>query len=137
MQPPRHSARCKPFNHSSVTRLLHFVMHSHSLIDAALIYIKRFRISSPKTQHLHCDLINVLDDLVNLIFLGAYWVKDILWLRLLAMVGSLASIPYYLLQTEERPRLRRCDSRRGTPRDLHLQCERAARAGARVEHPTR
>jgi hypothetical protein len=45
-------------------------------------------------------LLNVLDDLVNLIFLGAYWVKDILWLRLLAMVGSLVSIPYYLLQTE-------------------------------------
>jgi hypothetical protein len=45
-------------------------------------------------------LLNVLDDVVNLIFLGAYWVKDILWLRLLAMVGSLVSIAYYLLQTE-------------------------------------
>jgi len=45
-------------------------------------------------------LLNVLDDVVNLIFLAAYWVKDILWLRLLAMVGSLVSIPYYLLQTE-------------------------------------
>jgi hypothetical protein len=37
----------------------------------------------------------------------------------------------------ERPRVRRCDSRRGTPRDLHLQCERGARAGARAGRPTR
>ena len=42
----------------------------------------------------------VLDDLANLIFIGAYWVKDILWLRLLSIVGSLVVIPYYLLQTE-------------------------------------
>jgi hypothetical protein len=35
--------------------------------------------------------LNVLDDLANLIFMGAYWVKDILWLRLLAIVGSLWS----------------------------------------------
>ncbi len=33
--------------------------------------------------------LNILDILSNLIFIGAYWVKDILWLRLLAMVGSL------------------------------------------------
>jgi hypothetical protein len=44
--------------------------------------------------------LNVLDNLSNLIFIGAYWVKDILWLRLLAMVGSLMIIPYYLLQAE-------------------------------------
>ena len=45
-------------------------------------------------------LINGLDNLANLIFVGAYWVKDILWLRLLAIVGSLVVIPYYLLQTD-------------------------------------
>jgi hypothetical protein len=45
-------------------------------------------------------LLNVLDDLVNLIFVGAYWVKDVLWLRLLCIVGSLMIIPYYLLQTK-------------------------------------
>ena len=44
--------------------------------------------------------LNVLDDVSNLIYVGAYWVKDILWLRLLAMVGSLLLIPYYLLQPE-------------------------------------
>jgi hypothetical protein len=37
---------------------------------------------------------------VNLIFVGAYWVKDVLWLRLLSIVGSLMIIPYYLLQTK-------------------------------------
>jgi Popeye protein conserved region len=44
--------------------------------------------------------LNVIDDLANLIFIGAYWVKDILWLRLLSIVGSLVVIPFYLLQTE-------------------------------------
>jgi hypothetical protein len=44
--------------------------------------------------------LNALDDLANLIFLGAYWVKDILWLRLLSIVGSLLIIPFCLLQTE-------------------------------------
>jgi hypothetical protein len=44
--------------------------------------------------------LNVIDDLANLIFVGAYWVKDILSLRLLSIVGSLVVIPYYLLQTE-------------------------------------
>ena len=44
--------------------------------------------------------LNVIDDLANLIFVGAYWVKDILWLRLLSIVGSLVVIPYYLLQTD-------------------------------------
>jgi hypothetical protein len=42
----------------------------------------------------------ILDDLANLIFIGAYWVKDILWLRLLSILGSLIVIPYYLLQAE-------------------------------------
>jgi hypothetical protein len=44
--------------------------------------------------------LNVLDHLVNLIFVGAYWVKDVLWLRLLSIIGSLMIIPYYLLQKE-------------------------------------
>jgi Popeye-like protein len=55
---------------------------------------------STPTRYGDLMFLNVLDDVVNLIFLGAYWVKDILWLRLLAIVGSLVSIPYYLLQTE-------------------------------------
>jgi hypothetical protein len=45
-------------------------------------------------------LLNVIDDLVNLIFVAAYWVKDVLWLRLLSIVSSLMIIPYYLLQTK-------------------------------------
>lgn len=36
----------------------------------------------------------------NLIFVAAYWVKDILWLRILAIVGSLVGLPYFLLQPE-------------------------------------
>lgn len=44
--------------------------------------------------------LNALADLSNLLFLAAYWAKDILWLRFLAMLGSLVIIPYYLLQTE-------------------------------------
>jgi hypothetical protein len=44
--------------------------------------------------------LNALDDLANLIFLGAYWVKDILWLRLLSIVGSLLIIPFYLYQKQ-------------------------------------
>jgi hypothetical protein len=44
--------------------------------------------------------LNVIDHLANLIFLGAYWVKDILWLRLLCIVGSLVVIPFYLLRPE-------------------------------------
>jgi hypothetical protein len=43
---------------------------------------------------------NIIDDLANLIFVGAYWVKDIFWLRLLSILGSLVVIPYYLLQSE-------------------------------------
>ena len=44
--------------------------------------------------------LNIIDDLANLIFVGAYWVKDILWLILLSIVGSLTVIPYYLLRTK-------------------------------------
>jgi CRP-like cAMP-binding protein len=44
--------------------------------------------------------LNALADLSNLLFIAAYWAKDILWLRFLAMLGSLVIIPYYLLQTE-------------------------------------
>jgi len=36
----------------------------------------------------------------NLIYVAAYWVKDILWLRILSVVGSLVGIPYYLFQPE-------------------------------------
>jgi hypothetical protein len=41
--------------------------------------------------------VNILENLSNVVFIGAYWVKDILWLRLLAMLGSLVVIPYYYL----------------------------------------
>ncbi len=44
--------------------------------------------------------LNALVDLANLIFLSAYLVKDILRLRLLAIVASVVSISYYLLQPE-------------------------------------
>ncbi len=44
--------------------------------------------------------LSIIDNLANLILVGAYWVRDILWLRLLAIVGSLVVIPYYLLQPE-------------------------------------
>ncbi len=44
--------------------------------------------------------LNFLDHLANLIFISAYWVKDILWLRLLSIVGSLVVIPYYLSRME-------------------------------------
>ena len=44
--------------------------------------------------------LNALADLSNLLFIAAYWAKDILWLRFLAMLGSLVIIPYYLLQAE-------------------------------------
>src|ERR1700746_2044692 len=35
----------------------------------------------------------------NILLLAAYSVRDILWLRLLAVASSLAAIPYFLLQT--------------------------------------
>jgi Popeye protein conserved region len=44
--------------------------------------------------------LNFLDHLANLIFIGAYWVRDILWLRLLSIIGSLVVIQYYLWQKE-------------------------------------
>ncbi len=44
--------------------------------------------------------LNALADLSNLLFIAAYWAKDILWLRFLAMLGSLVIIPYFLLQNE-------------------------------------
>jgi len=34
----------------------------------------------------------------NILLLAAYSVRDILWLRLLAVASSLAAIPYFLLQ---------------------------------------
>ena len=34
----------------------------------------------------------------NILLLGAYSVRDILWLRLLAVASSLSAIPYFLLQ---------------------------------------
>ena len=34
----------------------------------------------------------------NILLLGAYSVRDILWLRLLAVASSLAAMPYFLLQ---------------------------------------
>jgi hypothetical protein len=34
----------------------------------------------------------------NILLLGAYSVRDILWLRVLAVTSSLAAIPYFLLQ---------------------------------------
>jgi hypothetical protein len=44
--------------------------------------------------------ITILDHMANLIFVGAYWVKDILWLRVFSIVGSLVVIPYYYFQSE-------------------------------------
>jgi hypothetical protein len=34
----------------------------------------------------------------NILLLAAYSVRDILWLRVLAVASSLAAIPYFLLQ---------------------------------------
>ncbi len=44
--------------------------------------------------------LSILDHIANLIFVGAYWVKDILWLRILSIVGSLMILPYYYFQPE-------------------------------------
>jgi hypothetical protein len=44
--------------------------------------------------------LSVFIDLSNLIFIGAYSVKDVLWLRLLAILGNLVAVPYYVLQAE-------------------------------------
>jgi CRP-like cAMP-binding protein len=42
----------------------------------------------------------VINTAANLIFMSAYWVKDILWLRILSIVGSLVILPYYYFQVE-------------------------------------
>ena len=42
----------------------------------------------------------VINTAANLIFMSAYWVKDILWLRLLSIFGSLVILPYYYFQVE-------------------------------------
>ena len=44
--------------------------------------------------------LDVFDDAGNFVFVAAYLVKDILWLRLLSIIGSLVVLPYYLLQPE-------------------------------------
>ena len=44
--------------------------------------------------------LDIFDHAGNLIFVAAYWVKDIFWLRILAIVGSLVGLPYFLLQPE-------------------------------------
>jgi len=44
--------------------------------------------------------LDLFDDAGNLIFVAAYLVKDILWLRILSIAGSLVVIPFYLLQPE-------------------------------------
>ncbi len=44
--------------------------------------------------------LSIFVDLSNLIFIGAYSVKDILWLRLLAILANLVAVPYYVLQAE-------------------------------------
>jgi CRP-like cAMP-binding protein len=46
---------------------------------------------------MHLDAFN---NAGNLIYVAAYWVKDILWLRILSIAGSLIGIPYYLFQPE-------------------------------------
>ena len=44
--------------------------------------------------------LEAFDDAGNFVFVAAYLVKDILWLRLLSIAGSLVVLPYYLLQPE-------------------------------------
>ena len=44
--------------------------------------------------------LDAFDDAGNFVYVAAYLVKDILWLRLLSIIGSLVVIPYYLLQSE-------------------------------------
>ncbi len=45
-------------------------------------------------------LLFIIINVANLIFLGAYLVKDILWLRILSIAGSVVIIPYYYIQIE-------------------------------------
>lgn len=44
--------------------------------------------------------LDVFDDAGNFVFVAAYLVKDILWLRILSIIGTLLVLPYYLLQPE-------------------------------------
>jgi hypothetical protein len=44
--------------------------------------------------------IDLFDDASNLTYVAAYLVKDLLWLRILSIVGSLIVLPYFLLQPE-------------------------------------
>ncbi|MCP4767555.1 MAG: hypothetical protein GY875_14920 [Gammaproteobacteria bacterium] len=44
--------------------------------------------------------LEAFDDAGNFVYVAAYLVKDILWLRLLSIIGSLIVLPYYLLQPE-------------------------------------
>jgi hypothetical protein len=44
--------------------------------------------------------IDLIDDASNLTYVAAYLVKDILWLRILSIAGSLIVLPYFLLQPE-------------------------------------
>lgn len=44
--------------------------------------------------------LETFDDAGNLVFVAAYLVKDVLWLRILSIVGALIILPYYLLQPE-------------------------------------
>ena len=44
--------------------------------------------------------IDLFDDASNLAYVAAYLVKDIFWLRILSIGGSLMVIPYFLLQPE-------------------------------------
>jgi hypothetical protein len=44
--------------------------------------------------------ITIFDHIANLIFVGAYWVKDILWLRVFSIVGSLVILPYFYFQPD-------------------------------------
>jgi len=46
--------------------------------------------------------IDLFDGASNLAYVAAYLVKDILWLRILSIVGSLIVLPYFLLQPEAR-----------------------------------
>lgn len=45
--------------------------------------------------------ITILDNIANLIFISAYWVKDMAWLRALSIIGSLVVMPYYYFQGDK------------------------------------
>jgi len=44
--------------------------------------------------------LDVLVNVANVVYLASYSVRDILWLRILTVVGSLLLLPYYYLQPE-------------------------------------